>query len=189
MRGDYSNCSAPGRQTRPPAAASWSTIRRGSTGLGSLRRVGKGGRDRTAFARTVSRRAHVVGMCGGADTVGTAREIHRVIGDLPRAFAHPTRACLQPAAGDARVLDGGGGDPAVPREQEDQGADDRTDEARALVGAVPADQLAEPGGEKRAGDAEHGGEHEAGRVVRSGRQEACDDAGYEADEYDPEDGG
>jgi len=45
-----------------------------------------------------------------------------------------------------------------------------------------ADELADPGGEKRAGNAEQGGQDETRRVVRTRRKQARDDAGDKADE-------
>src|SRR5262249_5123317 len=60
------------------------------------------------------------------------------------------------------------------------------DEARALVGAVVPDRLADPGGEECANDAEHRGQNEAARIVGSRRQHSRDDAGDEADDDDPD---
>jgi hypothetical protein len=57
-------------------------------------------------------------------------------------------------------------------------ADGRRDEARALVGAVPADGLADEGGQEGAGDAEHDGQDESRHRVGTGhdqtREKACD---------------
>src|SRR5580693_7132612 len=75
----------------------------------------------------------------------------------------------------------------VPDEQHDQRADRRGDEARALVRTIMADGLADPGGEKRADDAEHGGEDEAARIVGARREQPRDDAGDKADNDDPDD--
>jgi hypothetical protein len=74
----------------------------------------------------------------------------------------------------------------VPHEQHDHRADDGADQARALVGPVPADRLADPGGDEGAGDAKQRGEDEARRVVGTGRQEARDDAGDKTDDDGPQ---
>ena len=87
----------------------------------------------------------------------------------------------------ARIADGAVDHEPVPDEQDDQRADGRGDEARALIDPVPADGLADEGGEECAGNSEQRGQDEARRVVRSRRQNARDDAGDEADEDDPED--
>src|SRR5690349_135319 len=78
-------------------------------------------------------------------------------------------------------------DQPVPDEQHHQRADGGGDEAGALVGAVMADRLADPGRQESAGDAEDGGEDEPARIVRSRRQDARDDPGDEADDDDPDD--
>src|SRR3954464_6692446 len=77
-------------------------------------------------------------------------------------------------------------DQAIPDEQYDQRADGSGDEPRALVGAVMAHGLSDPGGEKRSGDAEYRGQDETRRIVRPRRQHARDDPGDEADDDDPE---
>ena len=45
----------------------------------------------------------------------------------------------------------------VPDEQHDERAERRGDETGALIGPVPADGLAEKGGDEGAGDSKHGG--------------------------------
>src|ERR1700752_2351335 len=77
-------------------------------------------------------------------------------------------------------------DQPVPDEQHHQRADGGGDEAGALVRAVMADGLADPGCQERTHDAEHRGQDEAARIVRSWRQHACDDPGNEADDDDPD---
>src|SRR4029079_11389509 len=69
----------------------------------------------------------------------------------------------------------------------DHCADDRTDEAGAFAGRVPADLLAEPGGNERADDAQNGGEDETARFVLAGRNQLGDDTGNEADDDGPDD--
>ena len=64
----------------------------------------------------------------------------------------------------------------MPDEQDDQRADNGADQARALIGPVPADRLADEGGEEGAGDAEQRRENETGWIVWSRRQQARDDA-------------
>src|SRR5262249_12182025 len=75
----------------------------------------------------------------------------------------------------------------VPDEQHDQRPNRGGDKARALVGPIPADSLAEERGDERAADSEQRSEDEALRIVRPRRQETRDDAGDETDQNDPED--
>src|SRR6185503_10094458 len=74
----------------------------------------------------------------------------------------------------------------APHRQHDDGPDHGTDQAGALIGAVPAERLAEIGRDEGAGDAERRGEDEARRLVGAGVQEFRDDAGNEADDDKPE---
>src|SRR6185312_11990537 len=55
----------------------------------------------------------------------------------------------------------------VPDEQDEDRANGSTDKARALVSAIPADRLAEPGSQECAGNAEYGGQDESSRRVRA----------------------
>jgi hypothetical protein len=52
---------------------------------------------------------------------------------------------------------------------------------------VPADGLADEGGEKGASDPQHSGQEKALRIVRTRREHARDQAGNEADHDDPDD--
>lgn len=74
----------------------------------------------------------------------------------------------------------------APHHQHDDGADHGTDQARPLVGAVPAERLAEIGRDEGTGDAEGRGEDEARRLVGAGVEEFRDDAGNEADDDEPD---
>src|SRR5204863_3485575 len=73
-----------------------------------------------------------------------------------------------------------------PDEQHDQRADGGGDEAGALVRAVMADGLTDPGRQERAGNAEHGGQDKAARIVRARGKHPRDDAGDKADDDDPD---
>src|SRR5882757_10159548 len=84
------------------------------------------------------------------------------------------------------IGDHAAGHQPVPDEQHDQGADGGGDEARALIGAVMADRLADEGGQKRTDDAEYRGQDEPARVVGAGRKQARDDSGDKADDDDPD---
>jgi hypothetical protein len=53
----------------------------------------------------------------------------------------------------------------VPDEQDDQCADNRADQTRALIGTVPADSLTDESRDESARDPEQRREDEAGRVV------------------------
>src|SRR5262245_29981917 len=75
----------------------------------------------------------------------------------------------------------------VPDEQDDEGAERRGDETSALIGPVPADSLADEGGDEGTADSKHGGKDEAFRLVRTRRQHARDQAGTEADDDHPDD--
>src|SRR5262249_37525276 len=61
------------------------------------------------------------------------------------------------------------------------------DETSTLVEPVPADGLADEGGDEGAGDSKHGGKDEAFRLVRTRRKHARDQAGNEADDDHPDD--
>src|SRR4051794_5697544 len=71
-------------------------------------------------------------------------------------------------------------------EQHNHRADDRADQARALIGPVPAECLPEPGCDEGADNAEYAGQYEALRIVRRRRYPARDQAGDEADDDDPD---
>src|SRR3984893_106051 len=86
----------------------------------------------------------------------------------------------------ARIRDHGFDHEPFQDEQNDQRADDGGDKARALIGPIPADGLADESREKRPGDTDHGGEEEARGIVRAGRQDARDNAGDTADHKDPQ---
>src|SRR6202790_1610044 len=75
----------------------------------------------------------------------------------------------------------------APDDQEDHRADDGADEAGPLPGLIPADLLAEPGGDKRADDAEDGGENEPARLVRPADEQLGNNAGAETDKAGPDD--
>src|SRR5262245_2776741 len=77
----------------------------------------------------------------------------------------------------------------MPNDQHDEGADRRTEEPGALIGSIPTDALADPGGNECAGDAEPGGQKTPLRVVRSGQEEAGDDTRNQTDQYDPDEAG
>ena len=71
-------------------------------------------------------------------------------------------------------------------DQNDDRSDHRADEPRLLAGFIPADRLSKIGRDERAGDAEQDGDDEAARVLAR-HQQLGDDAGYEADQYRPDD--
>src|ERR1700752_4150948 len=77
-------------------------------------------------------------------------------------------------------------DQPVPDEQHPQPPDGGGDETGALVRAIMADGLADPGRQERTDDAEDRRQDEAAWIVRSWRQHARDDAGDEADNDDPD---
>src|SRR5215467_13610747 len=98
-------------------------------------------------------------------------------------------AAWRPCAGigvSARVGNGVVNDEPVPDEQDDERAKGRRDEAGALVDPIPADGLADEGGQKSACYSKHGGQNETTRIVWSRRQHSRDDAGNEADHDDPD---
>ena len=74
----------------------------------------------------------------------------------------------------------------MPDEQDDERTNNGANQARALIGPVPADRLTDEGGDESAGDAEHRRENEPGWIVWSGRQQARDDAGDKTDDDDSE---
>ena len=74
-----------------------------------------------------------------------------------------------------------------PDEQHDERADRSGDETSTLIEPVPADGLADEGGDEGAGDSQRGGQDEAFRLVRTRRNHARNQAGNEADYDDPDD--
>src|SRR5262245_34324581 len=74
----------------------------------------------------------------------------------------------------------------MPDEWHDHGAHGRADQSGTFAGAIPADGLAEKGGDERTDDAEHHGEDEAGGIVGAGSEQTSDQARDEADDDDPE---
>jgi ATP-dependent Clp protease adaptor protein ClpS len=74
----------------------------------------------------------------------------------------------------------------VPNEQDDQCADNGANQARALIGPVPTDRLADKSGDESAGDAEQRRENETGWIIWSRRQQARDDAGDKTDDDHPD---
>src|SRR5688500_18375823 len=77
-------------------------------------------------------------------------------------------------------------DQSVPDEENDDRANGCADEARALVGPVPADGLADECREERSCDADDNGEDETGGIVGSRREHPGDDPGDEPDQDEPE---
>src|SRR5262249_56596067 len=73
----------------------------------------------------------------------------------------------------------------------DKQHDDRpgvcADETCAVMEPVPADGLADEGGDESAGDSQRSGKDEALRFVRTRRNHARNQAGNEADYDDPDD--
>src|SRR5262249_22184914 len=90
-------------------------------------------------------------------------------------------------AGVARVGNGVVGDERVPDKQNDHRADGRADKTSTLIEPVPADGLADEGGEESAGDPQHRGQEETLRIVWARREHARNQAGDEADHDDPDD--
>jgi len=74
----------------------------------------------------------------------------------------------------------------MPDKQDDERADDGADQARALIGPIPADRLTDEGGDESVGNAEQRRENKTGWIVWSGRQQARDDAGDETDDDHPD---
>jgi 3-hydroxybutyryl-CoA dehydratase len=74
----------------------------------------------------------------------------------------------------------------VPDEQHQQCAQRRGDKAGALVGAIPADGLADEGGQERPGDPQNDRQDEAARLVRARRKQAGDDAGDKSHDENPD---
>src|SRR3954465_79394 len=64
----------------------------------------------------------------------------------------------------------------MPDDEHDDGADDRAEEARALIRPVPADRLPEIGRDEGPDDADDRRHDEAARVVRRGGDGAGDQA-------------
>jgi hypothetical protein len=76
-------------------------------------------------------------------------------------------------------------DEAVPDEQDDDCANHRANQSRALVPAIPSDGLTNERGDECAGDTEQGRENKTGGIVRARRQHAGDNAGDETNYDDP----
>src|SRR5262245_42676866 len=79
------------------------------------------------------------------------------------------------------------GDEPVPDKQHDHRTDRSADEAGTRIEPVPADGLADEGGEESAGDPQHRGQEETLRIVWARREQARDQASDEADHDDPDD--
>src|SRR5262245_52437591 len=78
-------------------------------------------------------------------------------------------------------------DEPVPDKQNEDGTDRGGDEARALVGTIPADRLTEERREKRSRDAENHRQNKPGRIVGARHEKSRDHARDEANENDPQD--
>ena len=74
---------------------------------------------------------------------------------------------------------------SVPDKQHDERPEGCADETCALIEPVPADGLADEGGDESAGDSQRSGKDEALRFVRTRRNHARNQAGNEADYDDP----
>src|SRR5262249_59485504 len=74
----------------------------------------------------------------------------------------------------------------VPDKQHDHRTDGSADETGTLIEPVPADGLADEGGEESAGDPQHRGQEETLRIVWARREQARDQASDEADHDDPD---
>src|SRR5260221_10934805 len=70
--------------------------------------------------------------------------------------------------------------------EDDDCADHRSDEAGGLALAIPADELAEPGRDNSADNAQYGGDEAAAELAATG-QKLGDHAGKKADDDDPDD--
>src|SRR3954447_2478915 len=70
-------------------------------------------------------------------------------------------------------------------EQDDDGANDGADQACAFAWAIPAERLAEIGGNKRTDDSQNSGQNETGGLIVSGHDELRNDAGDEANDDCP----
>src|SRR5215470_9850023 len=90
-------------------------------------------------------------------------------------------------SGHARIPNDAMDHEPVPDEQHDERAERRGDETGALIGPVPADGLADKGGDEGPGDSQRSGKDEAFRLVRTRRNHARNQAGNEADDDDPDD--
>src|SRR5437016_10639059 len=77
-------------------------------------------------------------------------------------------------------------DQPMPNEQHQNCAESGANQACSLIQAVPADALADKGGQECAGDAKHGRQNEAGRIVGSWSQQASDQASDKTNDDDPE---
>lgn len=76
----------------------------------------------------------------------------------------------------------------TPDEQNDDRADDRADQADAILGAGKCQRVADELRGEGADDPEYCGQHEARGLVRAGRDEFCDDACKKANDDRHEDG-
>src|SRR5262249_14828183 len=103
-----------------------------------------------------------------------------------KAAANKRNSALLPRT-DSRIGYDPRGNEPIPDEQHDQSTNSCADETRALIRAVPADHLAKPGRDECARDTQNSSEYEARGVIRPWREHACDNAGHEANENDPED--
>jgi hypothetical protein len=79
------------------------------------------------------------------------------------------------------------GDKPVPDEEDDQGANNGSDQARALIETVPPNGLADEGGQEGADNPKYRRQYESLRIVGTGRQDARNDSGNEADNDNPKD--
>src|SRR5215471_5387629 len=75
----------------------------------------------------------------------------------------------------------------APNRQHDYGADGRRDEARALIGSVPAQHSPEIRGQERTHDPENGRQDKSARFVLAGHDEFRNHACDKADNDDPKD--
>src|SRR5262252_2068958 len=75
-------------------------------------------------------------------------------------------------SGHARIPNDAMDHEPVPDEQHDERAERRGDETGTLIGPVPADGLADKGGDEGAGDTQRSGQDEAFRLVRTRRNHA-----------------
>jgi hypothetical protein len=75
----------------------------------------------------------------------------------------------------------------VPDEQHHDRAHHGCDQTGALIEPVPADHLADEGGQESADDAEDRGQDESLRIVGPGREKARNDPSDEANHDNPKD--
>lgn len=86
----------------------------------------------------------------------------------------------------ARVADDMVDDKPVPDEQDDHGADSRADKTGSLIEPVPADGLANKGGNECADNLQNSCKNKTSRAIRSRRYKTRDEAGDEPDHNDPD---